>query len=110
MRAGVNALWSEKLHQAALRYQPRAYSGRVLFFEPVERLDIAGIAESWAGVAQPRREVQRVQGSHESVLMEPMVGELAARIRRSVEEADVPAESASQARRQMAGNIRSGSR
>jgi thioesterase domain-containing protein len=90
LHLGANALWSEKLHNAALRYQPREYSGRVLFFEPVERLDIAGIEESWAGVAQPRREIQRVQGNHESVLQEPMVAELAARIRRCVEEADAP--------------------
>jgi amino acid adenylation domain-containing protein len=90
IRGEVNALWSEKLYQAAIRYQPRDYAGRVLFFEPSDRLDITGLAESWAGVAQPRREVQPVRGNHLSVLQEPMVGELAVRIRRCLEEADAP--------------------
>ncbi len=85
-------LWSEKLHQAALRYQPQAYAGRVLLVEPTERLDIAGLAESWAGIAQPRREIQPVNGDHISVLREPMVQELAVLIRRSVEEAGAPRE------------------
>jgi amino acid adenylation domain-containing protein len=95
----VDALWSEKLYQAAIRYRPRDYAGRVLFFEPSDRLDITGLAESWAGVAQPRREVQPVQGNHLSVLQEPMVGELAVRIRRCLGEVDSPrAAAASSAR------------
>jgi amino acid adenylation domain-containing protein len=92
LRAGADALWSEKLHQAALRYQPHDYAGRILFLEPSERLDITGLADSWAGVAQPGREIQRLAGDHQGVLQEPMVEELAACIRRVIEEADAPRE------------------
>ena len=88
LRAGADALWSEKLNQAALRYQPQAYAGRLLFLEPAERLDIAGLAESWAAVAQPRREIRRLAGDHQGVLEEPRVEELAACIRRAVNEAE----------------------
>jgi amino acid adenylation domain-containing protein len=81
-------LWSEKLRQAAHRYKPQAYAGRVLLIEPSTRLDIAGLAESWAGVAQPRREIQPLEGDHTGVLREPLVQELAVLIRRFVEGAD----------------------
>jgi thioesterase domain-containing protein/aryl carrier-like protein len=107
MRAGADARWSEKLNQAALRYQPQAYAGRILLLEPAERLDITGLAESWAGVAQPSRKIQRLAGDHEGVLEEPMVQELAASIRRAVEEADAPR---AEERLALAGNSRAASR
>jgi amino acid adenylation domain-containing protein len=90
VRAGANALWSEKLYRAALRYQPQAYAGRVLFIEPADRLDITSLEQSWEGIPQPRREVRRLEGDHQGVLQEPLVQELAACVRRSVEAADAP--------------------
>jgi amino acid adenylation domain-containing protein len=90
VRAEAHSRRSEKLYQGALRYEPQAYAGRLLLLEPAERLDITGLAESWARVAQPRREIRQVAGNHENFLEEPMVEELAARIRHSVKEADAP--------------------
>jgi thioesterase domain-containing protein len=89
MRAGVNVLWSEKLYQAALRYAPQAYAGKVLILEPSDRLDVAGLEESWKSVTQPKREIQQLAADHQNALEEPMAQELAAHIRRAVEEADV---------------------
>lgn len=82
------ALWSEKLYRAARGYQPPAYRGRVLMLEPAERLDVAGLAESWAGIAQPGREIRSVEGNHENILLEPMAANLAAVIREGIEQAE----------------------
>jgi len=83
------ALWNRPMYQAVLRYQPPAYDGPLLMLEPAERLDIANMAESWAGIRQTRREIQRVSGKHECVLEEPMVAEIAAVIRRSLDDTQV---------------------
>jgi thioesterase domain-containing protein len=72
-----------------LRYAPPAYGEKVLILEPAERLDVAGLEESWKNVIQPKREILRLAGDHQNVLEEPRVQELAAHIRRAVEQADV---------------------
>ena len=93
VRRGASlALWSEQLYRAALQYEPCAYDGRVMMLEPAERLDIASLADSWAGVAQARRDIQSIPGNHDNLLEEPMVGVLAARILHAIDEAEASRE------------------
>jgi thioesterase domain-containing protein len=88
--------WDRKLIRAARQYQPQACSGSVVLLQPAERLDVAGLVESWSGVPAASREIHEVPGNHDTVLKEPMVQELESRLLRclasveSSEETAVP--------------------
>jgi amino acid adenylation domain-containing protein len=79
------AAWDKKLFRAARQYHPQACLGRMVLLQPAEGLDIAGLAESWAGVPADTREVYEVAGNHDTVLKEPMVQDLANRLRMCLE-------------------------
>jgi thioesterase domain-containing protein len=102
------AAWDKKLFRAARRYHPQACPGRMVLLQPAEGLDIAGLAESWADVPAGTREVYEVAGNHDTVLKEPMVQDLANRLRLCLESVEpkedaAPAIDAARLHRRSAG-------
>jgi thioesterase domain-containing protein len=67
---------------AGARYIPRVYAGRVTVFETTEAL-----REAWAELAAAGVEYHVIEGAHNDMLREPLVGELAAQLRASLDRA-----------------------
>jgi thioesterase domain-containing protein len=74
---------------AAVRYIPRAYSGRVTLFQSSASIQDGRAAnDMWEAVARGGIEVRQLPGSHESLLVEPNVINLARAIEASVANLD----------------------
>jgi oxalate---CoA ligase len=73
-------------HLAAKSYVPRPYPGQVTLFRAVERLDAADDPyRGWDQVALGGVEVHDVPGDHSSMIREPHVAVLAARLKACLE-------------------------
>jgi amino acid adenylation domain-containing protein len=78
-------IFSDNL-RATYEYRPSVYPGRIIFMRPAERLGEALFTESsseqtdWHGLAADGVEVETVPGDHFTMVREPHVGTLAARL------------------------------
>jgi thioesterase domain-containing protein len=83
--------------QTAFRYKPRTYEGKITLFRPEERfqqdcqgqgsflgLDLTG---AWSRLSSEPIEVHVVPGSHDTMVVQPYVAALAARLRVCIREA-----------------------
>jgi thioesterase domain-containing protein len=78
-------IFSDNL-RATYEYRPSVYPGRIIFMRPAERLGEALFTESsgeqtdWHGLAAGGVELETVPGDHFTMVREPHVGALAARL------------------------------
>jgi thioesterase domain-containing protein/acyl carrier protein len=66
--------------QAFLNYRPKAYEGKILFFQAKERffrLKDVSIADAWKNLAKEGLVVHEIPGTHVSMLRQPQVKTLA---------------------------------
>jgi thioesterase domain-containing protein len=74
---------------AAVRYVPRAYSGRVTLFQSLSSAqDGSSANDMWKALAQGGIEIRELPGTHESLLVLPNVADLARAIETSVADLD----------------------
>jgi thioesterase domain-containing protein len=83
--------------QTVIRYKPRIFEGKITLFRPEERfqqdcqaqgnflgLDLTG---AWGRLSSEPIEVHVVPGSHHTMVVQPYVNALAARLRACIREA-----------------------
>jgi len=76
-------------HEALFYYQPKPYSGRVLFYKPRElaKMNAADPHLTWLELAQGGFELVLVPGDHLSMNAQPHVKHLARHLKRALREA-----------------------
>ena len=75
----------QKIHmQAARNYKPHAYSGQITFFQPQEQ-SIVGVGLNWNTLALGGVRVHPVPGNHWTMLHEPHIREIAARLQADIQ-------------------------
>ncbi len=68
------------LDHAGIRYQPKPYGGDVALFQPADRPDALDYRPGWREVVRGAFASFEIDGTHSTMLEEPYVGELAARM------------------------------
>jgi amino acid adenylation domain-containing protein len=69
------------LDQAALRYEPRSYAGDVVLFQPSRRPHVLDYRAGWADVVTGEFDAHDIPGTHYTMLEQPEVMVLGAKIR-----------------------------
>ena len=78
---GTHGALRAGLDRAAYAYQPPAYGGDVLLFEPRERPALPDARSSWVPVMRGRFTAELVTGGHSTMLQHPHVAQLATAMR-----------------------------
>jgi thioesterase domain-containing protein len=82
-RAAPNRYWGpfeQVLDEAALRYRPPTYPGRVALIQAADRLDVFDRGPGWVDAIKGEFAVHEIGGNHETMLEQPNVQQLADRL------------------------------
>jgi thioesterase domain-containing protein len=95
-----NVLWiGSVLDNAALHYETPPYAGDVALFQPADRPDVLDYRQGWREVMRGAFATFEIPGGHRTMLEEPHVAELGARMAACLRRAQMQTKSAKPKRR-----------